>query len=63
MIKRDRKRLIMALLVAPLIIALPTLWPHLQESDFVSANLDLLLIFFAIPYAVALWLGLGLFRR
>lgn len=55
--------MIMALLVAPLIIALPTLWPHLREPDFLSRNLDLLLIFFAIPYAVALWLGLGLFRR
>lgn len=63
MTNRDRKRLIAALLVAPLIIALPTLWPRLHEPGFVLRNLDVMLIFFAVPYAAALWLGVQLLRR
>jgi len=54
---RDRKRLIIALVVTPLLVALPSVWPHLHEPDFAARNIDRLLIFFALPYVAALWLA------
>jgi len=63
MTRRDRMRLILALLVAPLVIALPVLWPRIGEPGFVEHNLDVLLIFVAFPYVAALWLYLGAARR
>jgi hypothetical protein len=55
---RDRKRLIVALMVAPLVIALPMLGAYRGQPGFVVRNLDQLLIFVAMPYAVAAWLYL-----
>lgn len=52
-------QLIAALIIAPLVIAMPVLWPHLGEQDFLQRNLDVLLIFVAGPYAAALWLYFG----
>jgi hypothetical protein len=60
---RDRKRLIVALLVIPLIVVLPSLWLHFGEPHFLSRYMDQLLIFFALPYAAALWLHLTRPRR
>ena len=60
---KDRKRLIVALLAAPVIVALPSLWPHLSESGFAVRHFDQLLIFFALPYAAALWLYISGGRR
>jgi len=61
--RRDRKRLIVALTVAPLVIALPALWPRLSQPGAMGRNVDVLLIFVALPYAAALWLYLGAARR
>lgn len=58
----QRRRLIIALLAAPLIITLPVLWPRLQEPRSVERNLDVLLIFVVVPYAAALWLWVGAAR-
>jgi hypothetical protein len=61
---RDRKRLVIALLVVPLIVGLPALWPHRREPGFWLGNLDVLLLFFVLPYLAALWLWLrGAKRR
>ena len=63
MTNRDRKRLIAALLLAPPIIVLPTLWPRLHDPGFITRKLDLFLIFFALPCATAIWLALRKHRR
>jgi hypothetical protein len=55
---RKRKQLIAALLIAPLLIVVPVLWPQFGEQGFLGRNLDVLLIFVAAPYAAALWLHL-----
>ena len=55
-------QLIAALLLAPLVIALPVLWPQFGEPDFIRRNLDILLIFVAAPYAAALWLAFKVAR-
>jgi hypothetical protein len=53
---RKRIQLIAALLIAPVVLVLPFVWPEWGEPHFVSRNLDILLIFVAAPYAAALWL-------
>jgi hypothetical protein len=65
MIMTDRKRLqlVAALLLAPLVIAVPALWPHFEEPGFFRRNLDVLLIFVTGPYAAALWLYFRAPRR
>jgi hypothetical protein len=61
--ERGKKRLIVALLAAPLVVALPSLWPHFGEPGFFARNADLLLVFFVLPYGAAAWLALSLNRR
>jgi hypothetical protein len=56
-------QLIAALLIAPLVIAMPMLWPRVAEPGFVRRYLDILLIFVAVPYGAALWLYLSAQRR
>lgn len=56
--RRKRMQLIAALLIAPLIIAMPMLWPRLGEPGFIRRYLDVLLIFVVAPYCAALWLYL-----
>jgi hypothetical protein len=63
MTHRRRKQLIAALVLAPLVIAMPVLWPELGEPDFIRSNLDILLIFIAAPLAAALWLAFGFARQ
>jgi hypothetical protein len=63
MTRRKRTQLIAALLIAPLVIALPSLWPRLDQPGFALRNADVLLIFVVLPYAAALWLYLGKVRR
>jgi hypothetical protein len=58
MSRKDRKRLIIALVIAPLIIAVPVLSPHFGQAGFLHRNLDVLLIFVVVPYCAALWLYL-----
>ena len=53
---RKRMQLIAALVIAPLIIAMPILWPRLGEPGFIRRYLDVLMIFVVAPYGVALWL-------
>ena len=59
MTHRKRMQLIAALVIAPLVIAMPMLWPGLREPGFVLRNLDVLLIFVVLPFGAALWLYVG----
>jgi hypothetical protein len=47
------------LVLAPLLIAMPVLWPQFGEPGFMRRNLDIVLIFVTAPYVAALWLALG----
>lgn len=55
---RNRSRLIAALLVAPIVVVGPTLWPDKSEPQFIARHFDVLLIFCFVPYAAASWLWL-----
>lgn len=63
MTHRKRTQLITALVLAPLVIAVPVLWPQFGESGFMRRNLDILLFFVAAPYLAALWLALALAKH
>lgn len=55
--ERHRRRLVIALVAAPLLIALPALWPHVGEPEFISRHMDELLIFLVLPLVCALLLA------
>lgn len=59
MTHRKRMQLIAALIIAPVVIALPMLWPRIGEPGFLRSYLDVLLIFVVLPYCAALWLYLS----
>lgn len=59
MTHRKRMQLIAALVIAPLVIAMPMLWPRIGEPGFVRGYLDVLIIFVVLPYCAALWLYLS----
>jgi len=59
MTNRKRMQLIAALVIAPIVIAMPVLWPGLRQPGFVLRNFDVLLIFVAVPFGAALWLYFG----
>jgi hypothetical protein len=59
MSRRDRTRLIAALMIAPLAVAVPVLSTRYGEAAFLSRNLDVLIIFIVAPYVAAFWLFLG----
>lgn len=55
--------MIAALVAAPLLIAFPALQANIRQPGFVVRNLDLVLIFFVLPLAAALWLACAGPRR
>ncbi|HVU30955.1 MAG TPA: hypothetical protein VHE36_11210 [Sphingomicrobium sp.] len=56
---RKRMQLIAALVIAPLVVAMPVLLPRLGEPGFVRRYLDMLIIFVLVPYGAALSLYVG----
>jgi len=62
MTQRKRLQLVAALIIAPLVIAIPALLPRLGEPGFFLRNIDVVLIFVVVPFGAALSLYLGAAR-
>jgi hypothetical protein len=65
MTQRKRLQLVAALIIAPLVIAIPALWPQFGERGFFLRNIDVVLIFVVVPFgaALSLYLRAGRSRR
>lgn len=56
-LSRNRRRMIAALIAAPLLIALPVVRGNILNPEFLLHQMDLVLIFFVVPLFAALWLA------
>ena len=53
MSRRDRNRLVAALLIAPILIGFPMVRDLVQNPRLSSGNWDVILLFLVLPYAAA----------